>query len=647
MVSPTVPSWTFIGLIRAFLDLTLAYFLLCGSTFGFFAWKFYRIFGLYLPCPCSGFFGYQNSNLCWHQLLIQWPTRKIYSVQKLALTKFPFNLVLFNDQQWNLNAKSATDGKFGNGIFESQGEACFNSPSGLRLQTIVDKESGYDAKGLKIINQKQRSGVRRRRRAMFSYGKSSPVLLSSNFPSAVAGVSCSSYVNGSETRSEISENLGSVSEIEDSFPDAKNTQTGTDMGEASWHGFESSNGEEKGSTLMKKSTCNSNEKLVFSVDEANWIRMLEQALEEEKAAHAALYLELEKERAAAASAADEALAMILRLQEDKASIEMEARQYQRMIEEKFAYDEEEMNILKEILVRREKENHLLEKEVEAYRQMNTVEDEQECDFSYTLSNGGQMPSFSLGLDEDPQLMMEQIGNSGPTGKKVGKGSSLPSKYEIPSPGKRNHSATVNLAGKGEGQDDDAIACLAITTETAQNFGGTDKTSLSGGELERNVEFGKRLGRNLHDSTFDMEPAVYDVHVVDDKIDIPKEKSKKETKLPAASGSDPKTLLYDSGMSYSAVYNERLEIDAEIERLRERLRMVQGEKEKLTFSADQRERVDTQLKLIEELVNHLRDFQQLKEPVRQTSLPPLSSSSKVSSNRRRRCRSASDEINGSF
>ena len=81
----------------------------------------------------------------------------------------------------------------------------------------------------------------------------------------------------------------------------------------------------------------------------------------------ALYAELEKERSAAASAADEAMAMILRLQEEKASVEMEARQYQRMIEAKAAYDAEEMEILKEILLRREREKHFLENEVEAYR----------------------------------------------------------------------------------------------------------------------------------------------------------------------------------------------------------------------------------------------------------------------------------------
>lgn len=102
--------------------------------------------------------------------------------------------------------------------------------------------------------------------------------------------------------------------------------------------------------------------------EKNAIRALEKALKEEQTAYATLYLELEKERNSAATAADEALAMISRLQAEKASIEMEARQFQRVIEEKFAYDAEEMDILTEILLRGEREKHLLEKEVEAYRQ---------------------------------------------------------------------------------------------------------------------------------------------------------------------------------------------------------------------------------------------------------------------------------------
>lgn len=116
------------------------------------------------------------------------------------------------------------------------------------------------------------------------------------------------------------------------------------------------------------------------LDLMNKVRLLEEAVEEERVAKAALMVELEEERAASASAADEAMAMILRLQADKASLEMEGKQYERMIEEKFAYDEEEMNILKEILFKREREKHFLEKELETYKHIDDnqeIEDDRE------------------------------------------------------------------------------------------------------------------------------------------------------------------------------------------------------------------------------------------------------------------------------
>lgn len=56
---------------------------------------------------------------------------------------------------------------------------------------------------------------------------------------------------------------------------------------------------------------------------------------------------------------------------------MEGKQYERMIEEKFAYDEEEMNILKEILFKREREKHFLEKELETYKHIDDDDDDRE------------------------------------------------------------------------------------------------------------------------------------------------------------------------------------------------------------------------------------------------------------------------------
>ncbi|KAG7543205.1 GTD-binding domain [Arabidopsis thaliana x Arabidopsis arenosa] len=209
---------TFCGLLGAFMELAFAYCLLCVSAFVFITSKLL----LFLPCPCSGILGYQNSDLCIQKLLFDWPFRIILRVQKLTTTT---RLSLLHHQ-------------------EDQEEK----------NNLVDKD-----KNLELIDK---------------------------------------------------------------------------------------------------------------------VRLLEEALEEERVARAALMVELEEERAASASAADEAMAMILRLQADKASLEMEGKQYERMIDEKFAYDEEEMNILKEILFKREREKHFLEKELETYKH---IDDDQETE----------------------------------------------------------------------------------------------------------------------------------------------------------------------------------------------------------------------------------------------------------------------------
>lgn len=61
--------------------------------------------------------------------------------------------------------------------------------------------------------------------------------------------------------------------------------------------------------------------------------------------------ELDKERSAAATAAQEAMAMIARLQKEKASLQMEARQYRITAEQKHFYDLNAINFLKEIVVK--------------------------------------------------------------------------------------------------------------------------------------------------------------------------------------------------------------------------------------------------------------------------------------------------------
>lgn len=125
-------------------------------------------------------------------------------------------------------------------------------------------------------------------------------------------------------------------------------------------------------------------------------------MKKERAARAAICVELDKERSAAASAADEAMAMIHRLQDEKAAIEMEAMQFQRMVEEKSTFDAEEMVILKDILIRREREKHFLEKEVEAYRDLLVEAEESECSLPKEKSTENMVKSGRKQNQEPPQ-----------------------------------------------------------------------------------------------------------------------------------------------------------------------------------------------------------------------------------------------------
>ncbi|KAF4349559.1 hypothetical protein F8388_012240 [Cannabis sativa] len=93
----------------------------------------------------------------------------------------------------------------------------------------------------------------------------------------------------------------------------------------------------------------------------------------------ALYMELDEERSASAVAANNAMAMITRLQAEKAAVQMEALQYQRMMEEQFEYDQEALQDTNDLLLKREDELKALEAELEAYREKYGCFKEEEFD----------------------------------------------------------------------------------------------------------------------------------------------------------------------------------------------------------------------------------------------------------------------------
>ncbi|MQL87147.1 hypothetical protein Taro_019681 [Colocasia esculenta] len=429
-----IHSWTFCALVGAFLDLALAYFMLCGAALAFFTAKFLGVFGLRLPCPCGGLFGRPTGH-CLQHLLVEYPPRIVSSVQLSVRDRFPFDSVWAEEEgsPGQYDVKFVRDEAQSHRLLEmprEEEESCgsVSNSNAVKSQNLssggpssVNKgdlpetayspwrpRDGSDVKGKGVISSlRPRLGLRRRRRAAAEQRRSSPILpfyLQSGWP----GAQDSNYSTDEQMLELSGDNIKTLDSGDHSLPDnlKRPDSIGTVEGDTSVTG--------SNHDLTARQAV---EKHLFAgspEEHANVIRVLELALKEEKAARSALYLELEKERSAAATAADEAMAMILRLQKEKASIEMEARQYQRMIEEKSAYDEEEMDILKEIIVRREREKHFLEKEVELYRQMMVSgegsEQQPSDEFNNMVGMIEQKPGCSFDFSDGPKFMEKDISN---------------------------------------------------------------------------------------------------------------------------------------------------------------------------------------------------------------------------------------------
>ncbi|KAF8388191.1 hypothetical protein HHK36_026857 [Tetracentron sinense] len=107
--------------------------------------------------------------------------------------------------------------------------------------------------------------------------------------------------------------------------------------------------------------------IVSEIEGESVVDRLKRQVESDRKSMSALYKELEEERSASAVAANQAMAMITRLQEEKAALHMEALQYLRMMEEQAEYDVEALQKANDLLSEREKDIQDLEAELEFYR----------------------------------------------------------------------------------------------------------------------------------------------------------------------------------------------------------------------------------------------------------------------------------------
>ncbi|KAG7597459.1 GTD-binding domain [Arabidopsis suecica] len=114
----------------------------------------------------------------------------------------------------------------------------------------------------------------------------------------------------------------------------------------------SNHGEEEESKDEEESQSRSDEDQVFDVI------TLRKMVKRERKRGDCMKKELEKERRAAESAAEEAMAMLLKLRMEKSVVEMEARQYKRVAEQKQVYDQQVIQSLQWMLMKLDDEDKI-------------------------------------------------------------------------------------------------------------------------------------------------------------------------------------------------------------------------------------------------------------------------------------------------
>ncbi|XP_022946503.1 myosin-binding protein 1-like [Cucurbita moschata] len=107
--------------------------------------------------------------------------------------------------------------------------------------------------------------------------------------------------------------------------------------------------------------------IVSEIEGENVVDRLKRQVEYDKKLMISLYKELEEERNASAIAANQAMAMITRLQEEKANLHMEALQCLRMMEEQSEYDDDALQKANDLITEKDKEIQDLEAELEFFR----------------------------------------------------------------------------------------------------------------------------------------------------------------------------------------------------------------------------------------------------------------------------------------
>ncbi|XP_028790341.1 myosin-binding protein 1-like [Neltuma alba] len=135
--------------------------------------------------------------------------------------------------------------------------------------------------------------------------------------------------------------------------------------------------------------------IVSEIEGESAVDRLKRQVDHDRKLMSALYKELEEERNASAVAATQALAMITRLQEEKATLHMEALQCLRMMEEQSEYETEALQKANNLLAEKGRELEDLEAELEYFRKKYPDESTSQ----HLTQTSSDMEVKDIGLDQ--------------------------------------------------------------------------------------------------------------------------------------------------------------------------------------------------------------------------------------------------------
>ena len=387
-------------------------------------------------------------------------------------------------------------------------------------------------------------------------------------------------------------------------------------------------------------------------DGVTGIEQLKTALKSERKALSALYAELEEERSASAIAANQTMAMITRLQEEKAAMQMEALQYQRMMEEQSEYDQEALQLLNDLMIKREKEKQELEKELEEYRKKVLDYEEKEKmrmirrlrngsvrskNSSAACSHGWDSDDLSIDLnrelrDEDSSSFGHQENNNNST-----PADTVQNLEEIALDCVKHISILDDSLTEFEEERSSILDQLKVLEEKLIKLGDEDERfskdlKMSAGcsssnveDFEENQDISRNTGEN---GVSDVSPK--ENEYTQKKTYMDSMAQKLLPLLDAASDENEEHFINEEKIESKSVDRQnssvstfesdsnRIDIEEEVDHVYERLQALEADREFLKNCMSSIKKGDKGMDLLQEILQHLRDLKNIEVRMRNTN-----------------------------